>query len=574
MDAKQSYYAWLNNPYIDDATKKELLAIQDQEQEIYNRFSKQLEFGTGGLRGIIGAGTNRMNIYTVRLATQAYAQFLYQHNLHHKGVFLACDSRHMSQEFVMTAASVLVGNGIPVYVFREITPTPLLSFAVRNFQAGGGIMITASHNTKEYNGYKAYNHEGVQLLPKAAAQVSELMAQLTFADVKIDDAAQNSSLWRWVGDEVYQAYFQALSQLAPPCPEFDTSLRIVYTPLHGTGAKFVPYVLHRAGFQNVQVVTEQMSSDGDFPTVTLPNPEEHDAFTLAFAYAKEYFPDIILATDPDGDRVGVAVYTPNHSWLLTGNQVGVLLADYLLHRLSPEARKNKVIVKTIVSTPMINSIAAKYGVEVIDTLTGFKYIGTKINQLRDQGKEFLFGFEESCGYLAGTFVGDKDAIMTSLLVAQMAAYYRKQNMTLWDRLIELMHEYGYYRETLQSYYFSSQKEAEQAEAFIEELRQNGLREIAGIPIKCFRDYRESVEIDLESQRQSSLDFPKENVLQWETIAGDLITLRPSGTEPKMKLYISIVADHIDGAEGKLAALLQACDQLINQGLNAMAEVGS
>lgn len=570
MDAKLSYQAWLNNELIDQVTKEELLAVKGQDAEIYDRFSGQLEFGTGGLRGIIGAGTNRMNIYTVRLATQAFAQYLTAHNQNQRGVVIAYDSRFMSREFAETAAAVLIGNHIPVYVFRRITPTPLLSFAVRHCQAGGGIMITASHNPKEYNGYKAYNENGIQLHPESTVEISEIMETLALKDVKIAENAQASPLWHWLDEDVYQVYFKKLSELAPKRSDFDLDLKIIYTPLHGAGADFVPRALKAGGFANVKLVSEQMVMDSEFSTVEFPNPEEPDAFSLAFAYAENYPADLIIATDPDCDRVGAAVWAEDRYVLLTGNQIGVLLTDFLLQCLPPEQRSNKVIIKTLVSTNMVYPVADKYGAEVRETLTGFKYIGAAIQQLPQEGREFLFGFEESCGYLAGSFVGDKDGIIGSLLIAQLAAYYRSQGITLQERLEQLYEEHGYYLDTLQSYYFHSRSEADKAKALIEELRQDQLLTIAGLNVKSFKDYLNGVHLDFEQSQEFELDFPKENMLQWETTAGDLITLRPSGTEPKMKLYISISGTDSKEAEHKLGLLMNAFDYLINQGLTVMS----
>lgn len=569
MRAYKEFSVWLNNENIDENTKSELRKLQGNDCEIYDRFSKQLEFGTGGLRGIVGVGTNRMNIYTIRLATQAFAEFLINQGRIEQGVAIGCDPRNMSVEFVEEAAAVLIGNNIPVYIFQQVIPTPFLSFAVRFCRADGGIMITASHNSKEYNGYKAYNKDGVQLLPEEANEVSRIMKHLTLNDVKLAVDAKNSPLWNWIGDDFFNAYFNKLAQLAPQSANQDLSIRILFTALHGTGARFVPRALQNAGFINVDCVKEQCVIDGSFPTLELPNPEEPEAFTLAFNHAADGGYDLILATDPDGDRVGVAVFASERFVLLTGNQVGVLLADYLLQLLSPNQYHSKVIVKTIVSTDMVKAVAKKYGVEITETLTGFKYIGAEINEIEEQGKEFLFGFEESCGYLAGTFVRDKDAIMTSLLIAQMAAYYKKQGLTLVERLIELMEEYGHHLDSLHSYYFENLIEEERAVAFIHKLRNKLLNNIGGLQIKYFKDYQTGIIADLENHTQSSFDFPRENVLQWETIAGDLITLRPSGTEPKMKLYISIVADQLEAAEEKLAVLAKACDRIINDGLKQM-----
>lgn len=570
MDAKSAYNQWLNDPSVDMETKAELYAIAQCPEEIHDRFSQQLEFGTGGLRGVMGVGTNRMNVYTVKLATQALAEYLTAGGVNNAGVVLAFDSRHRSREFVEAAAAVLVGNQIPVFVFRRVTPTPLLSFAVRHFRAAGGIMITASHNPKEYNGYKAYDKDGIQLHPEDTAEISRLMAAMTFADVRQVTHPQDSLLWHWIDDDVCEEYLAKLAALVRTGRDYDTGLRIVYTPLHGAGAGFVPKALMRAGYGNLYLVEEQMELNGEFPTVTVPNPEEPDAFRLAFDYGMRHKADLILATDPDCDRVGAAVWVGGRYVMLTGNQIGVLLADYLLQNL-PEGEAEKcVIVKTIVTTNLICPIASKYGAEVVDTLTGFKYIGRAVKELETRGKRFLLGVEESCGYLAGNFVMDKDGVMGSVLIASAAAYYREQGLNLIDRLDQLMEEHGYYLECLHSYHFANQSEVEQARLFIDHLRQAGVDAIAGLPVKSIKDYLKGVHLDMEDNKSYDLDFPRENVLQWETTEGDVITLRPSGTEPKMKLYISVVACGPDQAGRKLESLEQACDAMINHGLTVMS----
>lgn len=566
MDALERYSRWLSSEHIDEATKQELLALEGQVEEINDRFSKQLMFGTGGLRGVVGAGINRMNVYTVRFATQAYANFLRKNDLGDNGVVLACDSRRMSQEFMEEAATVLVGNSIPVYLFSRISPTPLLSFGVRFCNADGGIMITASHNPAEYNGYKAYCSNGIQLLPEPSNEITALMEDLSFDDLKLLPDAKNSTLWHWIDDEVYQAYYEAVDKLAPKRGDHDLSLKTLFTPLHGTGGEFVPQVLKNAGFNNVDCVAEQLDPDGDFPTVVVPNPEEVASFELAFKQAEKGNYDIILATDPDADRVGVAVWDGKRYTLLNGNQVGVLLTDYLLQTLPKEQLTKGVLIKTVVTTEMVVPLAKDYGVQVIDTLTGFKFIGSQIEHLLKQGKNFVFGFEESCGYLAGDFVRDKDGVIASLLIVQMAAYYKNQGMTILQRLAELMEKYGYYIESLKSYSFSGLGEAERVDNFIAGLREEKLTDIGGLPVKFFKDYWEGLAFDFQLGRVETLDFPQENVLQWETAVGDRITLRPSGTEPKMKLYVAIVDDNLELANVKLEMLEQASDKIISQGL--------
>lgn len=565
MDSRQRFTAWLEHPLIDSETKDELRRIAHDPTEVEDRFFKLLEFGTGGLRGKIGAGMNRMNVYTVSLATQALADVLKQQGQAHAGVAIAYDSRHMSRAFAETAAGVLVGNGIPVYVFKELAPTPLLSFAVRYYKAGAGLVITASHNPPEYNGYKVYDHKGNQLLTDGALAVSRQMSQLSLEDVNTARDAQTSSLWTDLGEEVIQEYYKAVAQIAP-FSGADSDLRILYTPLHGTGGRFVPDVLHNAGFKYVKTVEEQMVPDSSFPTVRFPNPEEAASFKLAFRYGEKESFDIILATDPDADRVGTAVWDDGEWVLLNGNQVGVLLADYILQRLPDSIRRKAVVIKTIVTSEMIEPIAEKYGVEVMNTLTGFKYIGALIDVLEAQGKQFVLGFEESYGYLAGTAVRDKDAVLASLLIAQVAAFYKEQGLTLVRRLDQLMQEHGYYLEGLRSYSFGSSMEAQRAKEFIAELRTTPIATIADERVVSVLDYGKSTRLDLDTGKTSTIHLPAEDVLQWITAQNSRVTLRPSGTEPKMKLYYGVRADTREEAEKRLKDIEQAFDAMVRRGL--------
>ncbi len=565
MDSRQRFTAWLEHPLIDSETKDELRRIAHDPTEVEDRFFKLLEFGTGGLRGKIGAGMNRMNVYTVSLATQALADVLKRQGQAHAGVAIAYDSRHMSREFAETAAGVLVGNGIPVYVFKELAPTPLLSFAVRYYKAGAGLVITASHNPPEYNGYKVYDHKGNQLLTDGALAVSRQMSELSLEDVNTARDAQTSSLWTDLGEEVIQEYYKAVAQIAP-FSGADSDLRILYTPLHGTGGRFVPDVLHNAGFKYVKTVEEQMVPDSSFPTVRFPNPEEAASFKLAFRYGEKESFDIILATDPDADRVGTAVWDDGEWVLLNGNQVGVLLADYILQRLPDSIRKKAVVIKTIVTSEMIEPIAEKYGVEVMNTLTGFKYIGALIDVLEAQGKQFVLGFEESYGYLAGTAVRDKDAVLASLLIAQVAAFYKERGLTLVRRLDQLMQEHGYYLEGLRSYSFGSSMEAQRAKEFIAELRTTPIATIADERVVSVLDYGKSTRLDLDTGKTSTIDLPAEDVLQWITAQNSRVTLRPSGTEPKMKLYYGVRADTREEAEKRLKDIEQAFDAMVRRGL--------
>lgn len=564
MQALELYRAWLSDPLIDEETKAELSALRDNQAELADRFFGWLEFGTGGMRGKIGAGTNRMNVYTVRLATQALANVLREDGIHHQGVVIAYDSRRMSRVFAETAAQVLIGNEVPVFLFREIAPTPLLSFSVRYHKAAAGLVITASHNPPEYNGYKAYNSRGVQLLPGDASRISKRMRELSLKDVQLVEDVSTSPLWHELGEETVSAYYDAcLAQIPRVEPG---ELKVLYTPLHGTGARFVPEMLARAGFAHVKTVAAQMVPDGSFPTLKLPNPEEKEAFTLSMKQAEEDPCDLILATDPDADRVGVAVWHEGGWHLFNGNQMGVLLADFILANTDPVERTGGVIIKTIVTTEMIVPIAQKYNVEVMNTLTGFKYIGELIDVLPKQGKHFIFGFEESYGYLAGTAVRDKDAVLTSVLVAAMAAHYKQQGKTLVDRLEELMVEHGYYKEALRNYSFSGALEAQLAREFIAKLRQEPLREIAGETVRVVRDFELSTETDFVQNTIRPIELPKEDVLQWVTAAESKVTIRPSGTEPKMKLYLGVKAGSAAEADARLRTLEAAFDALVRQGL--------
>ncbi len=565
MEAQKRYQAWMDDPLIDSDTKFELEKLAHNAGEIEDRFFKWLEFGTGGLRGTIGAGSNRMNIYTVRLVTQALANHLKSQGKAGGGVAIAHDSRHMSTEFTEAAAGVLVANEIPVYIFPDLAPTPLLSYAVRYCNASAGIVITASHNPPSYNGYKVYNEHGNQILTEEAVNIGSQMAMLGLNGVKFDPNPQQSTFWNWLGEEVIQSYYQRVLEIAPNL-ESVGEMRVLYTPLHGTGGRFVPEVLELAGFSKVSTVTEQMIPDGNFPTVKFPNPEDPEAFALAFAQARREPCDLIIATDPDADRMGVAVDQKGEWVLLNGNQVGILLTDFLLTHLEPERLDGAVVVKTIVTTEMIRPLAKKYGVEVRDTLTGFKYIGALIDRLPEQNKEFIFGFEESYGYLAGTAVRDKDAVVASLLVAQVAAFYRHKGLTLVDRLEELFVEHGYYVQDLVAYSFATSLEAERSRKFIKQLETKPIESIGSEKVVEVLNYATSIHLDLWTEEETVIGLPKEGVLQWITEVGSKVTLRPSGTEPKMKLYLEARGNDYEEAQKRLLALKEAFHELVQSGL--------
>lgn len=565
MEAQKRYEAWIHDPLIDTNTKTELKALAGREEEIEDRFFRWLEFGTGGLRGTVGAGSNRMNIYTVRLVTQALANNLKAQGKASGGVAIAHDSRHMSKEFTEAAAGVLVANEIPVYIFPDLAPTPLLSYAVRYYKASAGIVITASHNPPQYNGYKAYNHHGNQMLSEEALSISSQMERLGLDAVNVDDNPKASPLWHTVGEKVVQSYYDRLLEIAPKIGKAD-QLRVLYTPLHGTGGRFVPEILNRAGFSAVSTVPEQMIPDGNFPTVSFPNPEDPKAFKLAFAQAQTEPCDLIIATDPDADRMGVAVDQKGEWILLNGNQVGVLFADFLLSRLSVEEAKRSVIIKTIVTTEMIEPICRKYGAEVRNTLTGFKYIGTLMDLLPQEGKTFVLGFEESYGYLAGTAVRDKDAVLASLLIAQVAAFYHQKGLTLVERLDELLAEHGYYLQDLVSYSFATSLEAERSREFIKTLETTPVESIGSEKVVEVLNYGTSRSLDLRTQRETEIPLPKEGVLQWITEKGSKVTLRPSGTEPKMKLYLEVHDKTQKEAQSRILGLKEAFDEMVRAGL--------
>lgn len=567
MEARQRYEAWLQDPMVDGDTKDELRNLANHPGEIEDRFFKWLGFGTGGLRGKLGAGSNRMNIYTVRLVTQALANYLKDQGKAEGGVAIAHDSRRMSKEFAEAAASVLVANGIGVHIFPEVAPTPLLSYAVRYCKASAGIVVTASHNPPAYNGYKVYNEHGNQMLTDEALSISSQMGKLGLDSVVVEPNPKENPLWQWLGEEVIQAYYRELLEIAPQIGNTG-SLRVLYTPLHGTGGRFVPEILHMAGFKQLSTVEQQLMPDGNFPTVEYPNPEDPSAFKLAFTQAGGEPCDLIIATDPDADRMGVAVDQGGKWVLLNGNQVGVLLTDFLLAHLEPEQLGRSVIIKTIVTTDMVRSIAKKYGAEVRDTLTGFKYIGALMDRLPAENKEFVFGFEESYGYLAGTAVRDKDAVLASLLIAQVAAFYQGKGLTLVDRLEELLAEYGYYLQDLISYSFATSLEAERSREFIRQLQTEPITMIGPERVVEILNYGTSIHLDLRTQEESVILLPKEGVLQWITEGGSKVTLRPSGTEPKMKLYLEVRGEDRLEAQEKLLAIKEAFHDLVRSGLEA------
>ena len=522
MDHNNLYKLWLENATDDTELKTELLEIQDNEKEIYERFYRQLAFGTAGLRGVIGAGTNRMNIYVVRQATQGLANYINK-NFGGGAVAISHDSRNKAALFMCEAARVLAANGIKVYITRELQPTPVLSYLVRRFSCKAGIMITASHNPAAYNGYKAYGEDGCQMTDVSAGMVYDEICSIDmFEGVKLcnlDEAIKAGTI-EYVDESVYTEYLSEVKkQQVNPGICKGADLSVVYTPLNGTGNKLVRRVLSEIGVENVSIVKEQEHPDGNFTTCSFPNPELPEALELGIKLCNEVKPDLLLATDPDADRVGIAVPDCDGSYrLITGNETGIMLTDYILNcrKENGTLPEDAVVVKTIVSTRLVERICKHYNTQMKDVLTGFKYIGEIILGLEQKGKEdnFIFGFEESYGYLAGSYVRDKDAVVASMLICEMAAYYKKQGKTLAEVIDGLYHEYGYYYNKTLDFYF------EGAEGM--------------------RDYKESTNKNLLTGDESVIDLPKSNVLSYSLASDNAAIVRPSGTEPKIKLYLTSV----------------------------------
>lgn len=559
MDFRQGYNRWLNEEKVDEALKNELQTIEN-EKEIEDRFYKNLEFGTGGLRGKIAAGSNRMNVYTIGKATQGLATYLLKHKAE-PSVAIAYDSRNMSKEFADQAASVLAANGVKVFLYPSLRPTPMLSFTVRHLGTDAGIVITASHNPKEYNGYKVYGNDGGQITDEAAKEIlSYIDAADIFEDVKVMalEKAEKEGKLEYITEEVDKAYYHQVETLCirkDLIKEKASELKIIYTPIHGSGNIPVRTMLNKLGFTNVAVVKEQELPDGNFPTAPYPNPEDKRVFELAIEMAKETAPDLIFGTDPDCDRIGVVVKESADSYkVLTGNQVGILLSDYILN-----ARKEMgilsgqdTIVKTIVTSDMVKPIAMHYGTQVMDVLTGFKYIGEKIKEFLETGaNNFVFGYEESYGYLSGDFVRDKDAVIASVLIAEMALYYRTQGKNLYEALEDLFKQYGYYREDLVSIQMEGKDGQEKIQAIISNLRENAPKEVGGIRVVRVEDYKLSKAYNVLEGAEEAIFLPTSNVMKFILEDGSWFVVRPSGTEPKMKIYVSIIGQDEKDATNKV-----------------------
>lgn len=561
MSYMSKYQEWLESPVFDEETKRELREIKGNDEEIEDRFYTELEFGTAGLRGVIGAGTNRMNIYIVRKATQGLANFLNRQALVDAKVAIAYDSRNFSDVFAKEAALVLAANGIHAYLFDALRPVPELSFAVRSLKCDAGIVVTASHNPPEYNGYKVYGNDGAQVIaPYDQMIIEEVNALDDFNLIQTIDekVALEKGLLSIIGKEIDEAYIAHVKeQVLNPhiIKEVAEDFKIVYTPIHGTGNIPVRTILKEVGFKNVYVVKEQEAPDGNFPTVTSPNPENKEAFKLAIDLAKEVKADLIMGTDPDADRVGVLVRNEEGEYLvLTGNMLGAMLTEYILSQKSTKGqlKPNSVVIKTIVTTEMIRPICKAYQVDVMEVLTGFKYIGEQIRLFETKkDKQYVFGFEESYGCLAGTYARDKDAVVACMLAAEMAAYYKTKGMTLYEGLISLYKKYGYYKEEVQSITLKGIEGLNKIKDIMQNLRTTKIASIGDYTILNERDYEKGVGT-----------LPKSNVLYYELTDAAWLCVRPSGTEPKIKFYIGVKGNSEEDANQKVESIKAAVNVLI------------
>lgn len=565
MDYKSIYEGWLSNPYFDEATKEELKGIANDENEIKERFYADLEFGTAGLRGIIGAGTNRMNVYTVRKATQGLANYIASVGGKEKGVAIAYDSRRMSPEFADEAALCLAANGIKAYVFESLRPTPELSYAVRKLSCIAGINITASHNPPEYNGYKVYWEDGAQITPPHDTGIMDEVKKVTdYSTVKTMDkeAAKAAGLYIVIGQDIDDAYMEELkSQVIhwDAIKAEQKNLKIVYSPLHGTGNIPARRVLKELGFENVYVVKEQELPDGEFPTVSYPNPEAKEAFELGLKLAKEVDADLVLATDPDADRLGVYVkdVKTGEYITLTGNMSGCLLADYEIGQRAAERGlpEDGALISTIVTTNMAAAIAKAYGVKFIEVLTGFKFIGQQILGFENSQKgTYLFGFEESYGCLIGTHARDKDAIVATMALCEAAAYYKSQGKTLWDAMIDMYEKYGYYKDDIKSITLKGIEGLAKIQEILETLRNDPPAKIGDYKVLSARDYKKDTIKNMETGEVTPTGLPGSNVLYYDLNDDAWLCVRPSGTEPKVKFYYGVKGTSLEDADTKSAAL--------------------
>jgi phosphoglucomutase len=580
MDWKENANRWMEYKNLDPELKSQLEDLSKDEKQLEEAFYKNLEFGTGGMRGEIGAGTNRMNIYTVRKASAGLAAYIEEHGEEAKkrGVVIAYDSRHKSPEFALEAAKTLATRGIQTYVFDELRPTPELSFAVRYFNAFSGIVITASHNPPEYNGYKVYGSDGGQLALEPAdqlvAKVNEVENELVI-EVDQEKPLRDAGLIITIGAEIDQAYIEKLRTISEnPDLAQESDIKIVYTPLHGTGNKPVRNALTALGFKNVQVVKEQELPDAEFTTVKSPNPEEHAAFELAIRDGKEIGADLLIATDPDADRLGIAVLNNDGEYqVLTGNQTGALLLDYLLSQKQAKGilLKNGVVLKTIVTSEIGRAIATSYDLPTVDVLTGFKYIAEKINEYKTTGDHsFLFGYEESYGYLIGDFVRDKDAVQAAILATEVCAYYKKQGISLYEGLMQVFEKYGYYQEGLRSLTLKGKEGAEMIQQILASFRSEPLKSLGSLTVQASEDYQTSLRLTSDG-KEEAIDLPKSNVLKYIFEDGSWVCLRPSGTEPKVKFYFGVDSKSLEESKQKLNEVCQNFMDLVDQKMKKVKE---
>lgn len=582
MDWKQTYERWVKFPQLDQEIKQSLETASQNEKELEDCFYKNLEFGTGGMRGEIGPGTNRMNIYTVRKASEGLARFIesYGEVAKKRGVAIAYDSRHKSPLFAMEAAKTLASHGIQTYVFEELRPTPELSFAVRELNAFSGIVITASHNPPEYNGYKVYGEDGGQLPPKEAdmvvERVNEVENELEIA-VETEAALKAKGLIVMIDETMDEKYVEQLKTISVNpelAEEMGDKLKIVFSPLHGTANKPVRKALAALGYTNVTIVKEQELPDANFSTVKSPNPEEHEAFELAIQYGKEIDADVLVATDPDADRLGVAVKNTEGEYIvLTGNQTGALMLEYLLSQKKEKGvlPENGIVLKTIVTSEIGREIAKAYGLDTIDTLTGFKFIGEKIKEYETTGEYiFQFGYEESYGYLIGDFVRDKDAVQATIFAIEVAAYYKKRGMTLYEGLLEVFTKYGFYREGLKSLTLKGKDGAEQIANLLASFRAETPTEFAGLKVVTAEDYKASVKTNITDGSTEDIHLPKSNVLKYHLEDGSWVCLRPSGTEPKVKFYFGVKGISVEDSGAKLNEISNAFMEKVNNSLMQQA----
>lgn len=566
MNWKQEFSRWISYAELDAELKEQLENMKQDEKKIEDSFYKNLEFGTGGMRGELGAGTNRLNVYTVRKATQGLAEFIEKlgEEAKKRGVVVAYDSRHKSPEFAMEVAATLGAHGITTYVFESLRPTPVLSFAVRHLHTISGIVLTASHNPPEYNGYKVYGEDGGQLPPKEADElISYVNAVEDELTVEVADVEQLKAdgLLHIVGQEVDDAYAAELNNVIinkKMVQKVGKDLKIVFTPLHGTSNVSVRRGLGEVGFTNVTVVKEQELPDPNFSTVKSPNPEEHAAFEYAIRDGEKIDADVLIATDPDADRLGVAVRNHNGEFqVLTGNQTGALMLDYLLSQKKENGTlpENGVVLKTIVTSEIGRTIAKAYGLDTVDTLTGFKFIGEKIKQYEESGQyEFQFGYEESYGYLIRPFCRDKDAVQSVLFACEVAAYYKSQGKTLYDGLLEVFKKYGFFREDLVSLTLKGKDGAEKIQEMMATFRENPPKEVAGLTVVAVEDYKASIVTSLQDGHKEEIHLPKSNVLKYQLEDGSWFCLRPSGTEPKIKFYFGVKDSSLQNSEQKLLTI--------------------